>query len=166
MRTVARRIVIGTAAGVVLTFAAGTGVYAYWQAQQSVDLEEVSTGDLAITAEWLGGTPVWTALYPGQSTPDATIRVAASASGDTLAWKVRITETVAAAFEPHTTFQAWLGACGSPNPIAAEGAGLFTAANDRVDVCVRYTLNTGAPESLQGQSLSPFITVHADQVAP
>lgn len=161
-----RRVAAGIAAGVILALAAATGVSAYWQAQQSIPGGVVTSGDLAISAEWVGGTPAWAALYPGQSTADATIRVTSTSTGNNLVWKVRVTETVAVAFEPYTVFQAWVGACGGPSPIPAEGYGRFTADTDSVDICVRYALSNAAPSTLQGQALNPTVIVFAEQVSP
>ncbi|MGM7677438.1 hypothetical protein [Microbacterium sp. A94] len=161
-----RRLVIGAAAGVLVALAAATGVSAYWQAQQTIPGEVVTSGDLAISADWLGGTPVWAALYPGQSTADAMIRVTSTNSGDNLAWKVRLTGAVPASFDPYATLQAWVGACGTGAPIPADGYGEFTSSTSAVDICVRYGLSASAPNTLQGQVLDPTITVTAEQVSP
>lgn len=161
-----RRVLLGVAVGAVVALAAATGVSAFWQVQAAIPGGVTTSGDLAISADWVGGTPSWAALYPGQSTSDATIRVNADNSGENLVWKVRLTETVAAAFEPHTTFQAWAGACETGTLIPAEGYGSFTSSTSAVDVCVRYTLSPTAPSALQGQALAPQITVTAEQVSP
>lgn len=160
----ARRLVIGVAAGVLIALAATSGVSAYWQAQQTIDTATVSSGDLSISADWVGGTPAWSALYPGQSTPDTIVRVTAAAAGDTLVWRLKVAGTTASDFTAYTTFQAWIGACDGPTPIPPEGAGSFTAETTTVDVCVRYTLNAGAPGTLQGQPLSPQLDITAEQV--
>lgn len=161
-----RRALIGVAAGAVLALAAATGVSAYWQAQQTVPGEVVTSGDLEISAAWVGGTPSWAALYPGQSTADATIRVTSTSSGDNLVWKVRVTGAVPADFETYATLQSWAGACGTGTPIPEGGYGTFDADTTTVDICVRYSLATGAPSSLQGKPLDPTITVTAEQVNP
>jgi len=93
------------------------------------------------------------------------VRVTATAVGDTLVWRLKVAGTTASSFTEHTAFQAWIGACGGSTPIPPEGAGSFTAATTTVDVCVRYTLNAaGVPNSLQGQPLSPGLTITAEQV--
>lgn len=160
-----RRVLLGIAVGAVVALAAATGVSAYWQAQQTVPGGVATSGDLAISADWVGGTPSWTALYPGESTSDAIIRVTSTSSGDNLVWKVRLTDVVAADFEPYATLHTWVGACGTGDPIPADGYGSFTSSTSTVDVCVRYTLLSTAPGTLQGQALNPTITVIAEQVS-
>lgn len=160
----ARRLVIGVAAGALIALAATSGVSAYWQAQQTIDTATVSSGDLSISADWVGGTPAWPALYPGQSTPDTIVRVTAAAAGDTLVWRLKVAGTTAPDFTDYVTFQAWIGTCGSSAPIPTEGTGSFTAETSTIDVCVRYTLNAGAPSSLQGRPLSPQLIITAEQV--
>lgn len=161
-----RRVLVGVAVGAVVAFTAATGVSAYWHAQQTAPGGVATSGDLAISADWVGGTPSWSAFYPGQSTSDATIRVNADSSGDNLVWKVRLSETVTPDFEPHTTFRAWIGTCGTGTLIPAEGYGTFSSNTSRVDICVRFTLSPTAPSTLQGQLLTPQITVIAEQVSP
>lgn len=157
-----RRALIGVAAGAVLALAAASGVSAYWQAQQTLPGGVATSGDLEVSAMWRDGTPAWTNLYPGGTTADATIRVTSNSTGDNLRWRVKVTSTVAPAFTSHTSFQAWAGACGG-TPIPVGGYGSF-GPTDSVDVCIRYTLAAGAPATLQGQSINPAITVHAEQV--
>ncbi len=162
-----RRVVLGVAVGAVVALAAATGVSAFWQAQAVVPVDAVGSGDLSISAEWVGGSPSWTPLYPTQSTSDATIRITSTSSGDNLRWSVRVRETVATVFEPHTRFQAWAGACGSGAPISADvGYGSFTSSTSTVDICVRYTLLSTAPTTLQGLAMNPQLTVIAEQVRP
>ena len=160
-----RRLLIGLAAGMVLTLAAVSSVAAYWQGQVTVPAATVSSGDLSVTASWPAGTPTWPALYPGQSTPGATLRVNTVAEGTTLQWRLRIDATFSALAEGAATLEAWRGACGSGQLVPVDGIGPLEGSQP-LDLCVRVTLAENATNTLQGLSLAPDITIVAEQVTP
>lgn len=158
-----RRRVIGAAAvGAVLALATATGVSAYWQAQQRLDLGTTAAGDLKIDAAWKT-PPNWAAMYPGDSR-EGVIVVTPTAHGQTLGWRLRVTSAVAPSLADHVAFRAWEGACGGPTPIAPEGNGPF-GVRTSFEVCVRYTLDSTTPRSMTGLSVSPVITVTAEQAS-
>lgn len=161
-----RRSHIGVIAGMLLALVLGaSGAHGLWQRSSALPAGVSTTGDLDVTAHWVGGTPTWGPLFPGDSV-EATLRVTGVGAGSTLGWRMLIAGSVADAFSPYTSFQAWTGGCGSATPVAADGypATGSLSIGTAVDVCVRYTLATGAPGSLQGQALSPTIIVSAEQV--
>jgi hypothetical protein len=162
-----RRVRAGVIAGVLLALVLGaSGAHALWQRTAALPAGVSTTGDLNVTAAWVGGTPVWAPLFPGDRA-EGTLRVTGTGAGGTLRWRLQVAGAVAPAFSSYTTFQAWQGACGTGTPIPAAGypSGTPLAVGASVDVCVRFTLATSAPGSLQGQSMSPTITVTAQQVS-
>lgn len=161
-----RRVVAGVATGLVLGAVVATAAHAMWSESAHLDDGVVTAGDLSVTTQWVPAAPDWSALFPGASTTDATLRVTGGGAGTTLGWRLSIAGTVAADFAPYTSFAAWAGPCGTGTPITAAGypATGALAPGAVVDVCVRYTLATDAPSALQGRSLSPSILVTANQV--
>ena len=158
-----RRGLIGAAAGAIIALAATSGVSAHWHAQQRLDLESVSTGDLLIDAAWRDGPPAWSPLLPGASTPDTVIQVSSSSAGTTLRWRLRVVGAVSAPAQQHVTFSAWRGVCGTGTPIPAGGTAALPV-DAVVDVCIRYTLSPSAPATLQNTDLAPRVTLIAEQV--
>lgn len=161
-----RRIHLGIGAAVVaLALTSATGAHALWGATRTVDAGVSSTGSFTVNAAWIGGAPAWQALFPNTSA-DGQIRVTQAGNGNTLGWRVRVSSTVSAEFAPHVTFQAWVGACGTGTPVPTDGypAGGHLASGTTVDICVRHSLTSGAPGSLQGKSFNPQITVIGEQV--
>lgn len=150
-----RRVLLGVAAGAVLVLAAATGVSAYWQAQETIPIETVSSGDLTVTASWAGGPPEWEALFPGESV-ESDINVTVNGEGDTLDW---IVDVESPSINPAFTFQAWQGSCDTGTALPAAGS------PEALSICVRYTLRSDADSSLQGKSFEPQITVTAEQVS-
>ncbi|WP_460802472.1 hypothetical protein [Microbacterium sp. GXF6406] len=148
-----RRVALGAAAGVVIALAAATGVSAYWQAQQTVNLDTVSSGDLSVSANWVGGTPNWSGVYPGQSV-DAKIAVAVQGEGTNLEWTVNAQPS---GLDPAFTFQAWSGECGTGGALPASGS------PQTLIVCVRFTLAPGTSGSYQGLNFTPSVTITAEQ---
>ncbi|MGL3151370.1 hypothetical protein ACSS7Z_13535 [Microbacterium sp. A82] len=150
-----RRLVIGAAAGVLVALAAATGVSAYWQAQQELQGGLVASGDLTVSATWVGGTPNWTGLYPGQSV-ERSVAVVVAPEGDNLKWTVN-----ASSSNPNDafTFQAWRGACGTGAALPA------TDSPETMSICVRYTLSSDAAAVAQGLTSTPTITITAEQVS-
>jgi len=160
-----RHVRIGVTVGALLALVVGvSGVHALWGRSETVPAGVTLTGDLAVSASWLGGSPVWAPLYPGSTTPDATLRVTGSGSGSTLGWRVQITSTVATQFAAYTTFQARECVTGTVIPAGGYPASGSLPAGAVVDVCVHYTLASNAPGTLQGQQVSPRISVVAQQV--
>lgn len=157
-----RRWAIGAAAGVLITLVAASGVSAYWQAQQTMNLSTIASGDLSVAASWKS-SPSWTAMYPGDSR-EAIISVTPTIVGQTLRWRLRVTSTINPALVDHLSFQAWEGACGGTTPIPSEGNGPY-GSRSSFEVCVRYTLDASTPRSLAGQNVSPVITVVAEQAS-
>lgn len=154
MRRSARRWAIGAVAGVVATLATASGVSAYWHAQQTMNVGTVKSGDLNVTAAWVGDPPDWADLYPG-SVAEADLAVSVTGTGDNLEWTVDVT---AQNLDPAFSFQAWEGSCGSETAMPATGS------PEQLTVCVRFTLMP-SDDSLQGRIFKPRIVVTANQVA-
>jgi hypothetical protein len=150
------RFVLGVVAACALILTAGAA-HAAWSDRAPVGAAPVVTGAFGATTSWVGGAPAWTTPFPGQQT-DATLRVTGTSVGTTLRWSLGVTATVTAAFQPYTTVQAWVGACGTGSPLASVPSGSFTP-TQVVDVCVRVSLAAGAPASLRGQSINPALTL-------
>ncbi len=155
-----RRVLIGTAAGVVLALAAASGVSAYWQSQQTLPGAAVTSGDLDIAVEWAGGT-AWGPIAPGGTiSKRATVTVAGS--GTNLSARLTATASNAAAFNAYVTRSVSLDDCSGAQGTALPAAGYPTSGGltpgSQVTVCVRYTLALTAPSTLQGQNLAPTVT--------
>lgn len=165
MRAPARRIALGVAAGAVLAVVATSTVSANWAAQQRVAAASVSTGDLGITVDWQGGT-TWPAIGPG-GTISKRGTVTVTGRGDNLRVGLTADVTNATAFTPYVTRSIRLDDCsGTPGtvlPTAGFPASGGLTPGQQVTVCVRYTLATNAPASLQGQAFSPAVTLQLTQ---
>jgi len=161
MRTMRTGAVIGVALALV---AGATSAQALWSATLAGPAVPVRSGDLAITASWPNGAPTWGPLLPGTATADQILRVSSTGAGTTLRWAVGAAATIPAAAQPHVTFAAWIGACGTGTPVGQgwPAAGSFTA-GQTVDLCVRASLAAGAPQTLSGAPLIQGVTVTATQ---
>lgn len=164
-----RRILLTVGAAIVVVAAALTGaagVHALWGVERSLQAGITTTGDFGVSATWVNGPPAAATLFPGEHTPDATIRVAQSGSGTTLGWRLNISSAVDdSELAPYITFQAWVGACETGVSVPAGGypaTGHLTQ-NTNVDLCVRHTLAENAPTSLQDAVFDPTITVLGEQ---
>lgn len=157
-----RRAAIGIAAGALLgALAASVGAHALWGRTVPLDDGIVSSGDFAVTAQWVDA-PNWTPMFPGDAR-EATMRVTSSGAGATLRWRLFVAGGVVA-LNPYAQFAAWQGACEAGTPIGAQGYPTTLAPGATVDVCVRITLSATAPSSLQNASASPAIVVTGRQV--
>ncbi len=163
-----RRVLLGVAAGAVVALAAATGVSAYWQAQQTMTAGTVSAGNLDIDVAWDGGT-TWPRIGPGQTIAKrATVDFVGS--GDSLRAVLTGSTTQASAFDGYVTSDISLDDCTSdPGPSLPSNGYPDTGSllpGDSVTVCVRYTMASDAPSSLQGQDLSPSATFTISQRTP
>lgn len=162
-----RRLVIGAATGIILVLAAATGVSAYWQAQQRLDLSSTSSGDLDLAVSWQGGTS-WSAIAPGATVSKRAV-ITVTGSGQTLRARVTGSARNAAAFDPAVTRSIRLDDCsGTPGTILPVGGYPSTGAlrpGDQVTVCVRFTLAPDASASLQNVDLTPTVDLAVVQVS-
>lgn len=159
------------AAGTAAVLALGTGTaaaHAVWESTAALPPQGVSSGSLALSTQWVGGDTELPPLYPKQSSDTATLRVTeTAASGTTLRWRLRVEVSVTGAGSEYVRTEVFVGACGGPAPLAAGSAyepadGLLPGQS--VDLCVRTTLSAEAPSAQQGTSLTPSVSVVAEQV--
>lgn len=166
-----RGIRVGTVLGVVLALVIGaTAAHAVWAVRRSPPVAATVTGDLTATAVWsTGAAPTLASPFPTQTVTTGTnmLRVTGGGAGTTLRWRLLVASSVAPAFQPYVTVQAYVGACNAPTPLPIPAGGYSPAGGyapgTTVDVCVAFTLAANAPTSLQGQSLQPVVTATVQQ---
>lgn len=154
-----------TVAGLVV-FGTSTA-HALWQSRTALTAGTLTAGSFDLSTEWVGAWTAWKPLYPGRASDTATLRVTETAAGGTtLRWRLSASPAVSADLAPYVTTQVYVGACGSGTPLGPTGyspAGGLSPGQS-VDLCLRVTLATTAPPSVQGKAVAPTITVTADQV--
>lgn len=152
-------------AGAVLAVVTVSGVSAYWQAQQTIPGTVVTSGDLEVSATWEGTTPEWGSLFPGGVTPGATLRVETTANGENLRWLLLVNGQFPVAAADSAVLDVREGTCTQPgSPLTAAGLGPFTGSST-IFLCIRMSLKSTAPNSLQGQQIAPQLTITTEQVA-
>lgn len=162
-----RKLVIGAAvAGVVLALAAATGVSAYWQARERIDLSATSSGDLDIDVVWQGGTE-WSSISPGTTISKRAV-ITVNGAGRTLRARVTGTASNATAFDSAITRSIRIDDCtGTPGallPASGYPADGALRPGDQLTVCVRYTLASDASATLRNADLTPSVAYTVVQV--
>lgn len=147
-------------AGTLVVAVSGTA--ALWHRDTDLGAGIATTGDFVTAAHWAGAPPDWAAFLPGESR-QASLVVANHGAGDTLRWRFAVESVTRAEFDGHVTFEALAGAC-EDQPVSPVGtpwhpADGGLAAGEEAVICVRYTLHTDAPSTLQGQPVEPRITI-------
>ena len=164
---VSRRLRWGAGVAAVLVLGTGTAAaHAVWQSRVALPAETVSSGSLALSAEWVGSWDEWKPLFPGQSSDTATLHVTETGQGTTLRWRVAAEPEVAAGLAEWVKTEVFVGACGRGQLIPAGGSyappgGYASGAS--VDLCLRVMLLPGAPDE-QSVPIEPRLKVRAQQV--
>lgn len=163
---VTRRMRWAAPLAAVLVLLTGTAAaHGVWERRIDLPLAPVAAGSLGLTTAWVGGQPTWTPIFPGETRDTGLLRVTGAGSGTTLRWQLSATVSFGDGFDGFVTAQVYRGACGG-TPLPATGyapAGGY-GPGDSVDLCLRLTLSTNAPSTLQGRPLVPTVHVTADQL--
>lgn len=165
---VSRRLRWGAGVAAVLVLGTGTAAaHAVWESRVALPAETVSSGSLALSAEWGDDWSAWSDLQPGTFVDTAPLVVKEEGAGTTLRWRLKADVVVDSRFRDYVSAQVFVGACGGANVVPSGGSyappGGYPS-GQTVSLCVRLVLRTDAPSNLQGKPVLPEVIVEAEQV--
>ncbi|MEE6283009.1 hypothetical protein [Georgenia sp. MJ170] len=155
-----RRSVLAAAVTIILVIGGGALAHALWSVSQPLPEVQLTSGSFDITAEWVD-EPEITGLFPGD-TVTGTARVTMNSDA---AWQYQVTHNATGALGEYVEVGWYPNAECTGKPLAMGAAnGATLDGETSSNFCVRFTLATNTPSSLQAATADVSVAVTAEQV--
>lgn len=153
------RIAVATA---ILVIGGGALAHALWSVTRPLPDVTLATSDFTVTAEWVD-QPDLANLFPGEiRAGTAWVSVDSDAS-----WQYSVTATIEGELADHLGAVWYADAqCEGAALTMGQTNGETLTGGTETNFCIRFTLDSDTPGSLQGATAEITVTVNAEQVRP